>query len=229
MTDVRRTLHRRGWGALAVVGAGLLVGSAALAAHDRPPADFGRLPVATVPSGSPRTLSLTTKPASATAGQVTTAPPTVAVTGPAPPSTVTIPALGVRASVLPVHAANGVLGVPDDPRDLGWWADGTPVGSPVGTVVLDGHVDSAVSGEGALFDLTRLNAGDAVLVATASGRTDRFVVKARRTYRKAEGLPAEVFRADGPPRLVLITCGGPFDRTARSYLDNIVVFASPAT
>jgi hypothetical protein len=26
---------------------------------------------------------------------------------------------------------------------------------------------------------------------------------------------------------VLITCGGPFDRAAGSYLDNIVVFAAP--
>jgi len=47
-------------------------------------------------------------------------------------------------------------------------------------------------------------------------------------YEKAGGLPADIFAQDGPARLVLISCGGPFDRTAGSYLDNIVVFAVPA-
>ena len=44
-------------------------------------------------------------------------------------------------------------------------------------------------------------------------------------YPKDE-LPVEdIFRWDGEsPDLVLITCGGEFDRTARSYQDNIVVY-----
>jgi len=33
--------------------------------------------------------------------------------------------------------------------------------------------------------------------------------------------------APGAPRLVLITCGGRFDPVARSYEDNIVVYAEP--
>jgi len=45
-------------------------------------------------------------------------------------------------------------------------------------------------------------------------------------YRKHQGLPAALFRAIGPARLVLITCGGPFNSVARSYQDNIVVFAA---
>jgi hypothetical protein len=41
-------------------------------------------------------------------------------------------------------------------------------------------------------------------------------------------LPPEVFAVGGPPRLVLITCGGAFDRRTRNYADNVVVFAEPA-
>ena len=41
-------------------------------------------------------------------------------------------------------------------------------------------------------------------------------------------LPREVLRARGVPRLVLITCGGPFDQVRRSYRDNLVVYAVPA-
>jgi len=44
--------------------------------------------------------------------------------------------------------------------------------------------------------------------------------------RKHQGLPAAVFSTTGPARLVLITCGGPFNAAARSYQDNIVVFAA---
>lgn len=49
----------------------------------------------------------------------------------------------------------------------------------------------------------------------------------QRVYRKTDGLPADLFATAGAPRLVLITCGGTFDRAAASYLDNIVVFAAP--
>jgi hypothetical protein len=40
-------------------------------------------------------------------------------------------------------------------------------------------------------------------------------------------LPPEVFAVGGPPRLVLITCGGAFDRRTRNYADNVVVVAEP--
>lgn len=210
MSSAYRAAITIGAAACVTVGAGLLALAVTLSAQNRPlPADFGPLPVVT-PSG----VAATRVPAA----RVTSAPP----------SAVAIPAIGVKASVVAVHAVHGVLGVPGDPLELGWWADGAAAGAPTGTVVLDGHVDSAVSGEGALFDLTRLRVGDTVLVTTTKAQTARFVVTARRRYLKADGLPPDLFRADGPPRLVLITCGGPFDRSARSYLDNIVVFASPA-
>lgn len=218
MSSAYRAVLTIGAAACVTVGAGLLALAVTMSAQNRPlPADFGRLPVVTASAGA----------ASTGAAATTRRAPTAQVTA-APPSAVAIPAIGVRASVLAVHAVNGVLGVPGDPRELGWWADGAAAGAVTGTVVLDGHVDSAVSGEGALFDLTRLQVGDAVLVTTTPGQTVRFVVTARRRYLKVDGLPPDLFRTDGPPRLVLITCGGPFDRSARSYLDNIVVFASPA-
>jgi hypothetical protein len=59
--------------------------------------------------------------------------------------------------------------------------------------------------------------------------TDRryaYRVVARRVYRK-QRLPAGLFDRDGPERLILITCGGPFH--AGRYADNVVVFAEPAS
>ena len=68
--------------------------------------------------------------------------------------------------------------------------------------------------------------GDAVWVDTATAERG-YVVEAVRHYAKP-ALPAEVFADAGRPRLVLISCGGAFDRKLRSYTDNIVVYATPA-
>jgi hypothetical protein len=39
--------------------------------------------------------------------------------------------------------------------------------------------------------------------------------------------PHDLVRADGPPQLVLVTCGGEFDRRTGNYADNVIVTAAP--
>jgi hypothetical protein len=52
-------------------------------------------------------------------------------------------------------------------------------------------------------------------------------VAARELIQK-RALPLDdLFRRDGPPRLTLITCGGPFLPEFGSYRDNVVVVAEP--
>ena len=41
-------------------------------------------------------------------------------------------------------------------------------------------------------------------------------------------LPPDLFARTGPSKLVLITCGGEFDRSVRRYKQNVVVVATPA-
>lgn len=61
----------------------------------------------------------------------------------------------------------------------------------------------------------------------AAGHAYRYVVRALRAYAKA-GLPAAaVFGQDVTARLVIISCGGPFDAATGRYLDNIVAYATP--
>jgi hypothetical protein len=133
------------------------------------------------------------------------------------PVRIELPTLGVRAPVTRVAVTpDGALTVPEDPRVIGWWADGGDA------LVLDGHVDSAVAGPGALFHLVDLEPGDPVSLTGADGAVRRFVVAEVHDYPKAT-LPADVFRAAG--RLTIITCGGHFDRHRRQYDDNIVTFA----
>lgn len=138
-----------------------------------------------------------------------------------------LPSQDVTADVLPVTVTGRELGVPDDPANVGWWSASARPGAATGSTVIDGHVDDAELGRGAFFRLGELAKGAPVYVESADGRRTAYRVVARQIYPKDRGLPADVFRLDGPHRLVLITCGGAFDGSARSYVDNIVVVAVP--
>lgn len=145
---------------------------------------------------------------------------------PTPPVRLELPGMRLSAPVIPVAVAAGALTVPEDPDVLGWWAAGALPGAGRGSVVIDGHVDSARHGPGAFAQLGELAPGDPVLVTGASGETRRYRVTGRRQFPKAE-LAADVFSQDVQERLVLITCGGAFDLQRRRYADNVVVFALP--
>ena len=144
---------------------------------------------------------------------------------PARPARLVIGALRVDAPVdaVGVDAARA-LAVPADPRRLGWWMGSATPGSTRGTVLLAGHVDTARDGRGALFGLERLAIGSRIELRAG---TEVFAYRAvaRRSYRK-EKLPPTVFRADGPPLLALVTCGGSFRDGVYSH--NVVVYAEPA-
>lgn len=139
-----------------------------------------------------------------------------------------LPELAVSAKITPVSVdLAGALEVPPDPNVLGWWDSGALPGRGRGSIVIDGHVDSATQGVGAFARLRDLQPGDAVLIETASGEVLRYQVTGRRQFAKAE-LPAEtIFSQDVQERLVLVTCGGKFDPAAGHYSDNVVVFAVP--
>jgi hypothetical protein len=144
------------------------------------------------------------------------------------PTRLTFPGLGITTSVVPVGVDDvGNLAIPDNPQLLGWWQDGAAPGGGAGATVIDGHLDSYQYGIGFLVNLRRLQPGDQVVLDGNSGaRTDWTVTSA--TLYPRDALPADqLFSRNGPPRLVLITCGGVFDRISRSYSDNLVVTAFP--
>jgi hypothetical protein len=132
---------------------------------------------------------------------------------------VRIPSLNVQADAVPESVHSGVLGVPGNPDEVGWWMPST------GELVLDGHVDMAGFGPGALFELRSARPGAAIIVQTTDG-PERWTVDGVRTYRKGY-VPAQLFTGTGP-RLVVITCGGPFDEATHHYDDNVVMYASPS-
>jgi len=185
--------------------------------------------------------SSSSSPSRATRGALTSAPSMPAPSRAIPrtpaavsiaagqPAVLHLPALHVTAAVDPVNSAHGILQVPDDISRVGWWRHSVPPGSPTGSTVIDGHIDSAAAGAGALFHLAELNPGEPITISTATGAVITYRVQARRVYPKAQGLPADLFAQTGPARLVIISCGGNFDASNRSYDDNIVIFATAQT
>ncbi len=154
------------------------------------------------------------------------ATPSAAAEPPAPVR-LSVPGLGVTAPVDPVGVADdGQMALPEDVSRVGWYRFG-PVPGEDGSAVIGGHVDDAEQGLGALAPLREAAVGDLVETTDETGTTSRWRIVAREVFQK-EVLPLDdLFRRDGPPRLTLITCGGPFLPEYRSYRDNVVVVAEP--
>ena len=97
--------------------------------------------------------------------------------------------------------------------------------SPIGTAVIEGHVDS-YDGPAVFFRLGALKPGNHIDVTLADGVTGVFRVTGVREYAKDE-FPAEtVYGPSDYAALRVITCGGDFDRATGHYLGSVVVFAS---
>ncbi len=197
--------ERRGVGLTAVrVGLALVAASAGLVAL-------------VLPSPGPPARPAPLSPAPVTADVA--APVTAAA-----PTRLRIPSLGIDSPLarLGVDAA-GALVPPEDFGQAGWFADGIVPGE-VGPAVVAGHVDSR-TGPAVFFRLADLAAGDDVLVERGNGTTAHFVVTHVDRYAKDAFPTEEVYGPTQDAQLRLITCGGDFDRSARSYVDNVVVFA----
>jgi hypothetical protein len=144
------------------------------------------------------------------------------------PSRVRLDRIGINAQVraIGIDLEAGALGIPADIKRVGWWRDGAQPGDRRGTVLLAGHVDSRKRGAGALYALKSARPGD-VVTLQAGARTYRYRVTRVASMRKS-ALPKSIYTRSGPRRLVIVTCGGPFDPRTRHYRDNVVVTAVPA-
>ena len=148
-----------------------------------------------------------------------------AADAPAAPVKLTIPAIGVRNSVVNLGLQpNGSLQVPLSTRVVGWYT-GSPRPGAVGSSVLAGHVDSK-SGPGVFYWLSTLRPGDRVYVSRADGTMAVFSVTKVQTYPKDAFPTSAVYGPTPDAELRLITCGGAFDSTSGHYLNNVVAYAT---
>lgn len=127
------------------------------------------------------------------------------------------------AAVVPVEVGtDGRLGVPGDGKSAGWWQDSALPGAKRGATVIVGHLDTR-RGAAVFAPLTRVRVGDLVRVDTGTGEL-RYRVRTV-TVRRGGALPAEMVNTGGPPRLVLITCTGPY-QPGSGYRDRLYIDAA---
>jgi opacity protein-like surface antigen len=145
-----------------------------------------------------------------------------------PPVSVDIPAIGVHSKLLHLGiTATGAIAVPPLPTRAGQaaWYKYSATPGQIGVSVIEGHVDS-YRGPAVFFRLGALHPGDRVNVTLADGVTAVFRVTGVRRYTKSNFPAKAIYGATGYAALRLITCGGAFDHSTRSYLSSTVVFAS---
>jgi hypothetical protein len=148
------------------------------------------------------------------------------------PNRIVIPAIHASAPVQNMgELPNRELDIPLNPLVVGWWDGGAHPGAPVGSAVIAGHINYA-GVTGAMAHIGYLDPGNKIYVSGQlddKAKTLEFSVTGVRTYRKVALPFAQIFSQTVAGRLVVVTCGGPFDEQTGNYLDNIVVYAVPVT
>ena len=140
--------------------------------------------------------------------------------------------VGIRISdirvddeVVPVGVeADGSFEVPAV-NEVGWYRFGSNAGDP-GSTVLAAHI-SYDGVDGVFRHLSSVSPGARVEIEMADGAVVEYRVVEMAEYDKAELPVDDLFSEFGDDRLVLITCGGTFNPSLRSYDSNVVVHAVP--
>lgn len=204
--------------ALAAAAVGLVLVAVAVASQvgsPQPPRSAGRIDSPTSsPSGT-----------SGASGPVSTGKRALAAS---PPALISIPAIGVRARVLPIGLGKGgVLAVPQPGPNLNKaaWYDKSPTPGQPGPSVIEGHVDST-SGPSVFYRLGAIKPGDKVHVTRRDGIEVVFTVNAVRDYPKSRFPTSTVYGSKdlSRPELRLITCSD-FNAAIGHHTGNEVVFA----
>lgn len=144
----------------------------------------------------------------------------------AEPVSVAIPAIGVRSELVDLGTQpDGRMEVPTDFDLAGWYVHGSKLGEP-GPLVVAGHIDSR-SGPAVFYRLAALYPGARIEMTGADGTVHTYTVDRVEQHPKDAFPTFAVFGATEQHELRLVTCGGRFDSSARSYDDNVVVFAAP--
>lgn len=137
-----------------------------------------------------------------------------------------VPRIGVEASLRELGLEpDGQLEVPDRAEVAGWYIGGPRPGE-TGPAVIAGHVDSR-TGPAVFARLGELRVDDLVHVVYRSGFVTTWRVTGIEQHAKDRFPTDRVYGNLEGPGLRLITCGGDFDRSERSYEDNVIVFAEP--
>ncbi len=170
--------------------------------------------------------------------------PLAAPCQPGSPTRMSIPALDVDAPIetigldrraQPDSTGQAPLGAPVDQRKAGWYAAGPKPGSGTGTVLTNGHTYRDGS---AIFQqdfAARVAVGQQIDLVIDNGSTCSYRISS--IWREVDAVTdyprlvasEHLYDMEGPERLFLETCGGPWLESAGRFKDINVVLATPVT
>lgn len=143
------------------------------------------------------------------------------------PRYLSIPKLGKSARVLSVGVdAQGAVGSPASIHNVGWYTRSAKPGQ-AGVMFMDGHV-SGPNQPGVFKQLSQLTSGDTVEVERGDGEKFTYRVKEVRLALENKVNMGSLLvspDADGQ-HLVLMTCGGPFNRETDQFSSRVIVSAT---
>jgi hypothetical protein len=141
---------------------------------------------------------------------------------PAPPATMAIPSLHVDAPIQPVGTTPaGDLEVP--PIGRAGWVDAGPRPGEPGRTVIVGHIDG-LTRPGVFQHVPEIRSGSEIDIRDADGRRHRFAVVGKLQVAKSAFPRSAVYGPSQRSVLVLVTCGGVYERGV-GYSDNVIVYA----
>jgi sortase (surface protein transpeptidase) len=141
------------------------------------------------------------------------------------PKWIRVPEIGVDSSLIYTNLnPDGTIETPSvhQPKQASWYS-GSPRPGDVGPAIVLGHVDGDHQ-QGVFYRLRELKVGSKVDIEREDGSTVSFTVYKVVHADKDEFPTNLVYGNTAGSEIRLITCGGAFDRSKRSYEDNIIVF-----
>jgi len=143
------------------------------------------------------------------------------------PRTLRLPSGATAPVVTSDVRDDGSLEIPDDPQVVGWWTGGALAGEPFGGTVIAGHVDSRRLGLGVMAEMRTVRTGQLVVLSDGRHTVTYRIGSTTNVPQARLAADTNVFSQQVPHRLVLITCGGPFNTKTHHYTENIIVTADP--
>ncbi|MGW2558331.1 class F sortase [Streptomyces sp. NPDC001514] len=188
---------------------------------------YGSLDPNAVGNGSAPSVTVTPRAAGPSAGE---SGPSTAPAGPALPRSVPkrlrIPIISVDAPFIPLTLnATGQLNPPPPNNNnlVGWYQRG-PTPGERGTSIVAGHFDT-LTGPAVFVGLSEVKPGNKIEITREDNTVATFKVDSVESFSKAKFPNERVYNDTPSAQLRLITCAGEYDRTAKDYTENLVVFA----
>jgi LPXTG-site transpeptidase (sortase) family protein len=137
---------------------------------------------------------------------------------------VALPSLGVEAPIVKVGVDQaGLMVVPKNARDVAWLDQGEIPLGPTQNVVLAGHINYSRRA-GSFSRVQNMRPGD-IVTLSMGGKTWQYRVQWTCLFDRQTTQAARIMGYTENPSVTLISCGGVFDRRARTHNKRVAVRA----